>query len=167
MLVFIQTGGTIDKDYPRAVGGYAFEIAQPASGRVIRQANVAFLYRELTCCKKDSQNITDADRTHLLHQIEDLPEDEAKVVVTHGSDTLIETACFLERNIEKYKTVVLTGSLKPEKFVDSDATFNLGFAVGCAQVLGPGVYVAMSGMLHKPSEVARDATTGRFIAKDV
>jgi len=85
--------------------------------------------------------------------------------VTHGSDTMIETAEFLSRDPRmSERTIVLTGSMRPQKFRDTDASFNIGVAVGSVHVLSPGVYIAMCGIVISHERCRRDMKTGAFVA---
>jgi len=94
-VVFLQCGGTIDKDYPKGPGAYAFEIADPAVARVLAQAQPAhFTHDVVTVCRKDSQDMTVEDRQALVEAIRRLPVG-SKVVVTHGTDTMIDTAQYV------------------------------------------------------------------------
>eukprot|EP01065_Artemidia_motanka_P004334 TRINITY_DN12070_c0_g1_i1.p1 TRINITY_DN12070_c0_g1~~TRINITY_DN12070_c0_g1_i1.p1 ORF type:complete len:171 (+),score=40.02 TRINITY_DN12070_c0_g1_i1:88-600(+) len=165
-VLLVQTGGTLDKDYPRTVGGYAFEIGEAASQRVLgRLAPVCNLqYSSVSVCRKDSLEITEADRRKLSDTIANA--DATKCVVTHGTSTMVETAAYLLRDSRlRAKTVVLCGAFKPERMIDSDAPFNVGVAVGAAQSLAPGVYVAMQGVVHRAGEVRQDPKTGSFHAR--
>ncbi|NNF32532.1 MAG: asparaginase, partial [Saprospiraceae bacterium] len=92
-ITFIQTGGTIDKDYPRATGGWAFEIGEPAAHRIMSTLQPSFEYEVITICQKDSLEITDEDRELMFRLIRD--HKGKKYIITHGTDTLIETAQFL------------------------------------------------------------------------
>jgi L-asparaginase len=160
-IAFIQTGGTIDKDYPKATGGYAFEIGEPAVKRILQRINPNFDFEIISILKKDSLDITEDDRK----RINDACEKTAagKIVVTHGTDTMIETAEKLSSI--KGKVIVLTGAMKPEKFVDSDAAFSLGTAVGAINVLQQGVYIAMNGRIYPWNKVKRNSRTGQFVEK--
>ena len=160
-IAFIQTGGTIDKDYPRAKGGYAFEIGEPAVKRILQKANLNFDFEIISILKKDSLDITEDDRKKIRDACEKAATD--KIVVTHGTDTMIETAEKLSSI--KGKVIVLTGAMKPEKFVDSDASFNLGTAVGAVNVLQQGVYLAMNGRIYLWNKVKRNSHTGQFVEK--
>lgn len=146
-ITFIQTGGTIDKDYP--VGdnnhGYSFEITAPAVDRVLKKINPDdFYYEIIECLKKDSLDITDADRQKIKDTCIETKND--KIIITHGTDTMVQTARFLSDIADK--TIILTGAMRPEKFIDSDADFNIGVAVGALNCLPNGVYVAMHGKLQ-------------------
>ena len=163
-LAVIGMGGTIDKDYPRAHSGYAFEICEPAAERVLAQ--FPFLgvdWRVESVCAKDSTEITDADRELLVAAVR--RSEEARVVVTHGTDTLIETAQYLHRSgAAANKAVALVGSMKPERFNDSDAHFNLGAAVSATSLLPRGsVAVVMGGNVIDCNQAERDLDTGRFV----
>jgi L-asparaginase len=159
-LLFLQTGGTIDKDCPRTTRGYAFEIGEPASHRVLARVNPAFDYTIVAVARKDSLELTGEDRQRIREACVSAQAD--RIVITHGTDTMIDTAKTLS-GIEG-KVIVLTGAMRPERFSNSDAAFNLGLAVGAAQSLPPGVYVAMHGQVHRWDAVGRSAD-GQFVAK--
>lgn len=158
-MIFIQTGGTIDKDYPRPTEGYAFEIGEPAVRRILERANPNFEYEVVCLLTKDSLDITDQDRERLYETCR--ATDADKIVITHGTDTMLETAERLS-SIED-KVIVLTGAVRPEKFSDSDAPFNLGTAVGAIGVLEDGVYIAMNGGVYPWGRVRRNPETGQFV----
>ena len=160
-IAFIQTGGTIDKDYPKATGGYAFEIAEPAVKRILQRVNLNFDWEIISILRKDSQDITEEDRQKIRDACERAEAD--KIIVTHGTDTMIETA--RELCSIKDKVIVLTGAMKPEKFIDSDASFNLGVAVGAINVLRQGVYIAMNGRIYPWDIAKRNSRTGQFVDK--
>jgi len=158
-VVFIQTGGTIDKDYPRTQKGYAFEIGEPAVKRILEKAHPSFNFEVISLLKKDSLDMTEKDQDKILEACQKTDAD--KIVVTHGTDTMIETAKKLSKI--RNKAIVLTGAMKPEKFLDSDASFNVGAAVGALNVLDSGVYIAMNGRVLSWDKVSRDGRTGRFV----
>lgn len=158
-ITFIQTGGTIDKDYPRNTKGYAFEISEPAVKRLLERLNPSFQYQIITALKKDSLDITIKDRQELLYLCATGKND--KLIITHGTDTMIETAKALSSIPEK--TIVITGAMKPERFIDSDAPINIGIAIGAVALLPHGVYVAMHGQVYRWDKVTRDPKTGQFI----
>lgn len=160
-ITFIQTGGTIDKDYPRKTKGYAFEIADPAVTRILQRANPNFEFEVLTVLKKDSLEITDAERDEIYKACKKASGD--KIIITHGTDTMIETAGKLSAIDDR--TIVLTGALLPERFSNSDAPFNIGVAIGAINVLPHGVYVAMNGRIYAWDQCERDMDTGWFIEK--
>jgi L-asparaginase len=152
-LLFVQTGGTIDKDYPRTRGGYAFEIADPAVERILQQVHPSFEYRVVSVARKDGLDLTNDD----LCAIRDtcVAAEAMRIVITHGTDTLHETAQALS-DVDG-KVIVLTGAMRPERFSDSDASFNVGVAIGAVQALPPGVYVAMHGQVLRWDEVGPTA----------
>jgi len=160
-ITFIQTGGTIDKDYPRKTKGYAFEIADPAVTRILQPANPNFEFEVLTVLKKDSLEITEAEREDIYQACKEASGD--KIIITHGTDTMIETARTLSA-IDN-KTIILTGALLPERFSNSDAPFNIGAAIGAINVLSPGVYIAMNGRIYAWDQCGRDMDTGWFVEK--
>ena len=143
-ITFIQTGGTIDKDYKRGEDnhGYAFTIDEAAVRRIIPQSHALFEYDVVAATKKDSLDLTDEDRQKILDAVQNAAS--GRVIITHGTDTLLKTASVLNGRVEG-KTVVLTGAMLPEKFKNSDALFNVGMAVGAAQILSPGIYIALYG----------------------
>jgi L-asparaginase len=165
-ITFIQTGGTIDKDYPRSTMGYAFEIADAATERIIADVSHVPLGIDVdfqTACRKDSTELTREDRETIANLCNNVPSD--KIVITHGTDTMIETANFLSADTRlSGKTVVLTGSMRPQRFRESDAPFNVGIAVGAVQVLPPGCYVAMGGAVFPHEQCRRDLESGAFLA---
>ena len=157
-ILLIQTGGTIDKDYPKVWKAYNFEITDPAVIRILKQVNPAFEYRVESVLKKDSMDITDADRQQLYNFCAAAPEQH--IVVTHGTDTMGVTAEVLSKL--EGKTIVITGSARPERFSNSDAPFNVGVAIGALGAIEPGVYIAMNGLVTKWDQVHKDPETGIF-----
>ena len=158
-ILFIQTGGTIDKEYPKKTQGYAFEIGAPAVHKILKNLNPSFDLEVLSCCKKDSLEITDSDRSRLVHMINS--HSFTKIIVTHGTDTIIDTGLFLEKHV-KNKTVLLTGAMLPERFKDSDAAINLGAAIAAVQLKPSGVFIAMHGIVKSPGLIQRNIKTGNY-----
>lgn len=158
-LTFLQTGGTIDKDYPKVTKGWAFEIAEPAVVRILEKQNLPFEYEVFSILKKDSQEITDEDRAMLLDYCQKLDND--KIIITHGTDTMIETGLFLNKISDKL--IILTGSMRPERFGNSDADLNIGVAIGAANVLENGVFVVMNGFVIPVEKATRNLETGQFL----
>ncbi|MFC2167693.1 asparaginase domain-containing protein [Acidobacteriota bacterium] len=160
-ITFIQTGGTIDKDYPKNTKGYAFEIQEPAVERILKRLHPEFLYEIIPLLQKDSLDLTEEDR----HKMYDtcVQSEGDKIIITHGTDTLIETARFLSPI--KNKLIVLTGSLRPERFSDSNAPINLGVALGAVNALETGVFIAMSGRVFSWNDVIRNPETGQFVER--
>ncbi len=158
-LLFIQTGGSIDKDYPRRTKGWAFEISSPAAGRILERLDPSFDFEIVTCCQKDSLEITEDDRKSLAEHIIDYPGD--RIIITHGTDTMLETAEYLDSRISG-KLIVLTGAMRPERFSDSDADINMGAAIATAQLMSTGIYIAMHGAVKPYTEMNRDLKTGKY-----
>lgn len=158
-LVFIQTGGTIDKDYPHTTKGWAFEFGEPATHRILEKLNPSFEYEVLTSCQKDSLDITIDDRNSLAELIQN--HEENKFIITHGTDTMIETATFLRERI-KDKLIVITGSMRPERFSNSEAPINLGCAIATANLMEQGVFIAMHGIVKADTEIKRNLETGKY-----
>jgi len=159
--LFVQTGGTIDKDYPKTTKGYAFEISEPAVQRILEKINPAFEYEVLSALKKDSLDITEEDRKKIYEICKNSKIN--KIIITHGTDTMIETAKTLSSI--KEKTIIITGAMRPERFTNSDASFNIGLALGALQSLNNGIYIAMHGKVYSWDKVKRDTKTGQFIEK--
>lgn len=158
-ITFIQTGGTIDKDYPRPTKGYAFEISEPAVKRILKKLNPSFDYEILSVLKKDSFDITEEDREVIYKTCK--KQKNNRIIITHGTDTMVETA--MKLSDIKNKVIILTGSMKPERFSDSDAPINVGVALGAINILKDGIYIAMHGRVFKWNRVKRNPGTGQFI----
>jgi len=159
-IAIVATGGTIDKDYTTALGGVNFEVGEPAVARLLARLTPMNLdYTVQSILRKDSLDLSDEDRQLLRRTVAACPED--RVLVTHGTDTMIESARVLSDIAGK--TIVMTGSMRPEKFSDSDAEFNLGLALGALNVLPPGVYIAMSGRVYPWNRCRKDRATERFV----
>ena len=155
---FFTTGGTIDKVYFDAKS--EFEVGEPQVREVVENSNVAFEYEIESVLRKDSLDMTDEDRQLVRRRIE--AEPCPLVVITHGTDTMIETAkvlCGIPN-----KTIVLTGSMQPARFRVTDAIFNIGSAIGAVQSLAPGVYIAMNGRVFDPNRVRKNREKNRFEA---
>ena len=158
-LKIFTTGGTIDKIYFDKKSQY--EVGDPQAGGVLDRANVCFSYDVESILKQDSLDMTDEDRTVIRKAVEAASED--RMVISHGTDTMIDTAKTLDGITGK--TVVLTGSMYPAQFRDSDAVFNLGCAVVAAQILPPGIYIAMNGQIFNPHTSVKNVEENRFEIK--
>ena len=150
------TGGTIDKIYFDQKSQY--QVGDPQANGVLERANVVLDYEVESIIRKDSLDFTDEDREMIRQEVESTPLE--RVVITHGTDTMIDTAKVL-KNISG-KTIVMTGSMYPAQFRDSDAVFNIGGAVTATQILGPGVYIVMNGRIFKPNQVRKNVELNRF-----
>lgn len=158
-LVFTQTGGTIDKDYPSIHKGWAFEFGEPATNRILRKLNPSFEFEVLTACQKDSLEITNKDRQTLADLI--IGHNSNKFIITHGTDTMIKTACYLHERMLG-KLIVLTGAMRPERFSNSDAPVNLGCAIATAALIETAVFLAMNGIVKNHGDIKRDLNSGKF-----
>jgi L-asparaginase len=153
---FITTGGTIDKVYFDAKSEY--EVGPPQVREVLQDAHVTFEFDVESVLAKDSLDLTDADRRLIRERVAASPCE--RIVVTHGTDTLVETARCLKGIAGK--TIVLTGSMQPARFRNTDAVFNLGTAIAAAQSLPAGVYLAMNGCIFDPDRARKDRAKGCF-----
>jgi len=158
-ILFIQTGGTIDKDYPHTTKGWAFEFGEPATYRILEKLNPSFEYEVVTACQKDSLELTDSDRDKMVKIIQS--SSATKYIITHGTDTMVETAKFLQEHLNN-KLIIITGAMLPERFSNSDAAINLGAAIGAANLLDTGIYIAMHGVVKPYLEIERNLTTGQY-----
>ena len=159
-ILVLTTGGTIDKNYFDALSEY--QIVDSGIPALLAQARVAAVFRIEEVCRKDSLELTEADRAEIARRVAAAPE--AHVVITHGTDTMTDTAKALAGIADK--TIVLTGALSPARFAETDAPFNLGMAFAAAQVAPPGVYIAMSGQVFDGLRVRKDRDAGRFVGLD-
>ena len=152
------TGGTFDKEYDEIRGALYFKDSHLPEMLELGRCHVPVEVRTLMMI--DSLEMTDADRELIAAQCRSVPEH--RIVITHGTDTMAETAqVLMKANIEK-KTIVLTGAMVPYKFGSSDGLFNLGSALAFAQTLEAGVYVAMNGRCFNASNVHKNRDTGVF-----
>ena len=154
-------GGTIDTEYSGVAGTY--RVGPPAAPDILRRARVEGCeIRPLL--QKDSSHITDAEREKIADAVLSLPEGAA-AVLTHGTDTMAETARAIAARRPR-ATVVLAGAFLPASARGSDAEFNLGFALGAARALPRGVYVAMNGEIFPAGRVRKNREAGRFERTD-
>ena len=150
------TGGTFDKIYYDALSDY--QIGEPQVGWILEQAGVNFSYEIESILKKDSLDITDQDREHIVAKVK--AQSCNKIVITHGTDTMVKTAQTLKTVTDK--TIVLVGAMQPARFRDSDALYNVGFATSAVSILPSGIYIAMNGQLFDADEVKKNRDAGRF-----
>jgi L-asparaginase len=158
-ILILTTGGTIDKNYFDALSEY--QITDSGIPALLKEARVALPFRVVELMRKDSLELTDADRHTIAQTARDAPE--LRIVITHGTDTMTETAKVLDREAPG-KTIVLTGALSPARFAETDASFNLGMAFAAVQTATPGVWIAMSGQVFDGLRVKKDRAAGRFVA---
>lgn len=150
------TGGTIDKIYFDQKSNY--QVGDPQAKGVLERANVVLDYEVESILKKDSLDFSDDDRELINTKVESSSFE--RVVITHGTDTMAMTARALTNT--KNKTIVMTGSMYPAQYRDSDAVFNLGCAVTAAQILAPGIYIVMNGRIFDPYRVRKNIEMNRF-----
>ncbi|MEM7098019.1 MAG: asparaginase domain-containing protein [Pseudomonadota bacterium] len=155
----LTTGGTIDKVYFDAKS--TFEVGDSVVRELLRQAHVEASFEVVEVMRKDSLEITDQDRV-IITQAVDQCASQA-VVITHGTDTMADTANALSGAHLEDKTVVLTGALSPARFAQSDATFNVGMAFAAAQCMPVGVYIVMNGQVFQAGRVVKDTANNKFV----
>ena len=155
----LVTGGTFDKEYNELTGELFFQ--RTHAGDMLRLGRCLLDVEIETLMMIDSLQMTDADRGHILERCRTVAE--RRIVITHGTDTMAETAAVLGAGL-KGKTVVLTGAMVPYTFGSSDGLFNLGTAMAFVQTLGEGVYVAMNGRCFSWDGVRKDKKRGIFEA---
>lgn len=151
------TGGTFDKEYDEINGRLYFRDSHVVE--MLRLGRCRLPTEIRTVMMIDSLDMTDADRAAILDQCRRCAED--KIVITHGTDTMVETAHVLAASV-KDKTIVMTGAMVPYAFGSSDGLFNLGSALSFVQALPPGVYLAMNGMYFTWDNVRKNRELGVF-----
>ncbi|MCJ7538048.1 MAG: asparaginase domain-containing protein [Desulfobacterales bacterium] len=149
-------GGTIDKVYFDRKNTY--EVGEPKIGEILKEANVNLEYEISSILHKDSLEMTDEDRQLIFDEI--VSDEHRHILLTHGTDTMIQTAKKLKTIPDK--VIVLTGAMEPARFKYSDAAFNIGCAVAAVQVLTPGVYIAMNGRIFDPDRVKKNLEQNWF-----
>ena len=159
-ILVLSTGGTFDKTYDLLTGHLHFQ--ESFVSRILTLGRSTLETEAQTVFLKDSRDIVAQDRESIVKAIKNASHN--RVVITHGTDSIAETATFLE-SYSLGKTIVLTGAMIPYSFGASDALFNFGSALAFAQVLSPGVYVAMNGKHYKAGTVKKNRSTGFFEAK--
>ncbi len=157
MIRLLVTGGTFDKTYDEITGTLSFK--QTHVEEMLRLGRSSVPVTVDTVMLIDSLQMTEADRLALAQRCRECVE--AAIVITHGTDTMVETAAVLARNVPG-KTIVLTGAMVPYAFGSSDGLFNLGSALSFAQLLPAGVYVAMNGTHFRWDDVRKNREKGTF-----
>ncbi|WP_028789339.1 asparaginase domain-containing protein [Terrimonas ferruginea] len=155
--IFI-TGGTFDKEYNELNGQLFFKDTHMHDLLELGRCRLDVEIRTLMMI--DSLEMTDEDRDLIVHQCNNCEED--RIVITHGTDTMADTARILAEKVTASKTIVLTGAMIPIKFGSSDGLFNLGSALAFVQTLPPGIYVAMNGRYFNWDNVRKNRQTGVF-----
>ena len=159
-IAILTTGGTFDKIYFDANSEYS--IGEPCISSILDEGNVTSEFRIKSILKKDSLDINQKERELIKKSV--IECEEERIIIIHGTDTMVETAKFLEEI--KDKTIVLTGSMQPARFKKTDAIFNSGFAFAAALSLENGIYIAMNGRIFNSNNVRKNIDLGRFEGKD-
>lgn len=154
--IFI-TGGTFDKEYNYITGQLYFKDTHLKEMLKLGRSNLDVDVR--TLMMEDSLSLTEEDRNLIVHNCKKTPHD--RILITHGTDTMTETAKLLADSI-KDKTIVITGAMIPYTFGSSDGLFNLGSALAFVQSMPPGIYIAMNGQCFNWDNVRKNRKTGFF-----
>lgn len=155
-MLILTTGGTIDKIYFDATSEY--EIGEPTIPHIFSEVGATLPHEIISLMRKDSLEITQQDRELIRKNCMECNAEQ--ILITHGTDTMCETALALV-GIEG-KTIVLTGALAPSRFRTTDAIFNIGLGMGAAQSKPAGVYIAMNGHIFEAGKVRKNRAAGRF-----
>ncbi|MBL4580470.1 MAG: asparaginase [Gammaproteobacteria bacterium] len=158
LIRIFTVGGTIDKVYFDAKSSY--EVGPPNIIEVLSGLSLNPHYEVSSLMQKDSLEMTDADREVVRQAVSETVED--MIIITHGTDTMTNTAKILADIPEK--TIVLTGALSPALFKNSDAMFNVGAAFTAVQTQPAGIYIAMNGVVFEYDKVRKDVENNRFVA---
>jgi L-asparaginase len=153
----LVTGGTFDKEYDEITGRLYFKETHVAEMLALGRCRLPVEIQKLMML--DSLDMTDRERGIILRNCLEVPE--RRIVITHGTDTMVETARMLAGAVTD-KTVVLTGAMIPIAFGSSDGLFNVGGALTAAQILPPGVYIAMNGRIFDWDKVRKNRESGVF-----
>ena len=156
LIEIMTTGGTIDKIYFDAKS--SFEIGEPQIGAVLADANLNIDYQITPLLRKDSLDLSDVDRELLKKSVSESSAE--KIVITHGTDTMIKTAEYLQGITGK--TIVLTGSMQPARFRFTDAIYNIASAITAVQLLPEGVWIVMNGRCFDPRKSRKNVEMNRF-----
>jgi L-asparaginase len=154
---FLVTGGTFDKEYNELTGQLFFKDSHIREMLRLGRSNLDLEIRTLMMI--DSTEMTEVDRELILKSC--VESHRKRIVISHGTDTMAETARYLGERV-KDRTIVLTGAMVPYTFGSSDGLFNLGSALAFVQTLPPGVYVAMNGRCLPWDDVRKNRSTGQF-----
>ena len=157
MICIFVTGGTFDKTYDEIRGRLTFGDTHLPEMLRLGRSRVDVSIRTLMMI--DSLDMTDGDRQVIVRNCAEC--EHSRIVITHGTDTMVDTAAALARGVSG-KTIVLTGAMIPYAFGSSDGLFNLGSALSFVQTLPPGVYIAMNGQHFSWDKVRKNRETGVF-----
>jgi L-asparaginase len=156
MIKIFTTGGSIDKGYSTLESD--FVVGEPQIESILREANIALEYEVEALLRKDSLEITDHDRGLIAARV--AADAGRRIIITHGTDTMVETA--LQLFPISGKVIVLTGAMQPATFKQTDAAFNVGCAILAVQTLPDGVYVVMNGRVFDPRRARKNPELDRF-----
>ncbi len=159
----VITGGTIDSFF-NSITDSVIPLKNSVLPEFIRSLKTEDKFSFTQVCMKDSRSLTREDLKKVLYVVNKTKS--KKIIITHGTYTMPDTARFLEANLERNdQTIILTGSMIPlTGFSPSDAPFNIGYALASVKILEPGVYVCMNGRIFNPKEVAKRISEGRFVS---
>src|SRR5437879_4255844 len=166
VIFVITTGGTIEKGYSEQTGSVSN--LDSKIDRYLRQLRLPDTdVRVLPLLNKDSLEMTDTDRELILEKVRGLLDKNAPIIITHGTDTMVDTGLHLQRALRELKApIVLTGAMTPLGFEGSDGLQNLTESLFAARILGPGIYVVMHNQAFPIDRVRKDRETSRFIWND-
>lgn len=156
MIEILTTGGTIDKIYFDAKSD--FQVGDSPIAELLKEANLTIAIKVTEVLRKDSLEMTADDRESIRDAV--LASTSQHIVITHGTDTMVQTGCALSG--VSGKTVVLTGAMQPARFRATDALFNVASALTAAQTLPPGIYIAMNGQIFDPQKTVKNIEMNRF-----
>jgi L-asparaginase len=164
-IFLLSTGGTIEKVYSEQSGAVENRVAKLERYlRMLRLPDAEIRAEHLM--NKDSLDMTDADREKVRDRVAELLNENAPIVISHGTDTMVETGIFLERAFSDLKVpIILTGAMTPLGFEGSDAVQNLTESLFAARLLSPGVFVVMHGQVFPVSKVRKDKDKATFVWK--
>src|SRR5258706_8369337 len=158
MIRIFVTGGTFDKEYNELTGALSFKDTHLPEMLRLGRCRIGVAIETLMMI--DSLEMTDADRAVIVERCRQAAE--ARILITHGTDTMVETARTLAETMVREKTILLTGAMIPYAFGSSHGLFNLGSALSFVQALPPGVYVAMNGRCFEWDKGRKNRDTGAF-----
>jgi L-asparaginase len=162
-IYLLSTGGTIEKVYSEQSG-----VVENRAAKLDRYLRMLRLpdaeIRTLQLMNKDSLEMTDADRAEVRDRVAELLAEGAPIVISHGTDTMVETGCFLEKSFPDLKVpIVLTGAMTPLGFEGSDGLQNLTESLLAVRLAAPGVYIVMHGQIFPVSKVRKDKDKATFV----
>ena len=157
MIQIFITGGTFDKEYNELNGSLYFK--ETHLQEMLDKGRSRLELKTETLFMKDSLEFTENDRAKIQHACANASSD--RILITHGTDTMTQTADYLAKHIQ-HKTIVLTGAMIPYKFGSSDGMFNLGSALAFVQLLPPGIYISMNGKIFPAGQVRKNLVRGEF-----